>query len=1313
MFKRVMSLLLAAAMVISMVPVQVFAEESEPADVAVETTAPVQEESEAETESAEEPASSAETTVAEETEFTVTATEESAAQEAAQSVDYLLTVATIAVTDENLSGTCWQYDPDENVLYLQDGFYGAVRSKKDHLTVEVDGAATVNGLSATVGTLTLRGKTGRDTDSVTIGYGQMYTYGSVLTVENLSVDVTCENAPAIVVGAESNSGDDPATGCLTVKDASVSAYSKGSEALEGIYVGTLQVEGSSYVYGRSARSSVQGIYASKSGSSFSSQCHVEASTSTGSAFSTQGLTLPEYAYVYCGGVYGPSINYELVATAEVFGTGYYGSDRSFEYIGVDHASYQQNTDGVTHSLVCACDSGAMGDAIACSGGEANCIQRAICDICGSGYGEIDEEAHVYDVSDGLCDVCGSPAGVCGEDLIYLLKDGTLYIYGESAMEDFASGGAPWYDSREEITCVSMTRGITSIGTNAFEGCSNLTQLKVWDTVTAIGENAFAGCEKLEVTYSGTANQWRQMGCKVPKTVCSDGILWDFGSCGDNLVYILLDETLQIFVEEGMEGSGIMEDYASGGAPWYALRDRIAQVSLAEGITSIGSYAFDGCCSGMSILTLPKSVTDISANAFTGWTGLKHIYIESTVTAIGAASKAESPFYGCAEDLMIYCQATSKPSGWNTYWNYDTNGTVASTTWNVTPEDFAYWSTLNKSAAVIEIPEGILQIPTKAFLNCTNLTGITIPEGLTTINSNAFSGCTGLTHIYIPETVTTIRASSYTYSPFSGCSEDLAVYCHVDTRARGWGSYWNHAAYGVVLTTTYSCDRENYNYWSTLDKTAPTVDIPEYITLIPVKAFYNRTTLTGVTIPDSVTVIHNNAFTGCSNLRHIFIPASVTTIIGASYSHAPFDGTGATLYCEVRTSQEKWEEYWNYGANVKWGHSREEYLEWCDLDLSGPDLVIPEGITSIPYRAFEYRSDLASVMIPETVRTIGDEAFVYCQGLTDITLPEGVETIGSGAFSNCTALLSVSIPASVTEMSDSMFQGSNNILYFWVDDLSSTYATDVFGVLYNKDTTRLVRVPGALEGSYEIPDSVTTIGPGAFQGCDGLKWVFIPDSVTTMEEDSYSSGAGSFADTAAYLNIFCAASEKPSGWPESWNSSRSAFFGCSGDEIEYWDKLDKTASVIEIPAGIAAIPNEAFAGCTGLTDVIIPEGVTGIGINAFKDCTGLTRIWIPATVQSIYSEAFSGCESNLKIYCSFAPPPEEGIPSGWSSIAGYEINYGYTRADMLLWPSVDRTAADVVLPDGIESIVAGAFMNSTTLKSITVPESVTSIGYQAF
>lgn len=438
MFKRVMSLLLAVVMVISMVPVQAYAEETEPVDAAVETTAPAQEESEAETEVSEETTASAETTVPEETE----STEESAAQEAAQSVDYLLTVAATAVTDENLSGTCWQYDPEENILYLQDGFYGSVSSKKDHLTIEVDGATTVNGLSASAGTLTLRGKTGRDADSVTIGYGQMYAYGSVLTVEKLSVSVSCENAPAIVVGTESASGDDPASGCLTVRDASVSAYSKGSEALQGIYVGTLQVEGSSYVYGSSARPSVQGIYASKSGSSFSSECHVVASTSTGSAFRTQGITLPEYAYVYNGGVYGPSINYERKATAEVFGTGSYGSDRAFEYIGVDHASYQQNSDGITHSLVCSCKTYSMGDSISCSGGEANCIQRAICEVCGSGYGEIDEDAHVYDVSDGLCDVCGSPAGVCGEDLIYLLKDGTLYIYGEGAMEDFASGSAP-------------------------------------------------------------------------------------------------------------------------------------------------------------------------------------------------------------------------------------------------------------------------------------------------------------------------------------------------------------------------------------------------------------------------------------------------------------------------------------------------------------------------------------------------------------------------------------------------------------------------------------------------------------------------------------------------------------------------------------------------------------------------------------------------------------------------------------------------------------------------------------------------------
>ena len=814
-------------------------------------------------------------------------------------------------------------------------------------------------------------------------------------------------------------------------------------------------------------------------------------------------------------------------------------------------------------------------------------------------------------------------GTCGENLIWMLNAyGELRIIGSGAMEDYTAGGAPWYEYRDKISSVVFDGEATTIGAYAFYGLDNTFDVEVPNSITAIGAGAFEGCDNMCIFYSGTADQWRRMGYRGKMIYCSDGELWDFGSAGDNVVYMVLNSTLRIFPDEGMDGSGKMADYASGSAPWYWRRDKIRTITMESGVTAIGSYAFADC-------TLATTAT-----------------VADTVTVIGANS----------------------------------------------------------------------------FSNCVLLPTVNLPDGVTTINSNAFSGCTGLKHIYIPESVSTIRASSYTGSPFYGCSDDLEIYCHVDTRARGWGSYWNQKDYGVVLTTTYSCDRYNYNYWSAQSRTVSALTIPEGITLIPAKAFYNQTNLRKVTIPDTVTTINVNAFTGCYNLRHLFIPASVLTIIGPAYTQAPFDGTGVTLYCEVRTQQEKWDEYWSYGASIKWGYARWEYEQWCDLDLSGPTVILPQGIDSIPYRAFEYRSDITMVMIPETVKTIGEEAFMSCSGLTDLAIPEGVETVGEQAFANCNALLTVSLPASLTSLPSTAFRGSHNILSFWVDEYSETFNCDVYGALYNKDFTTLIRVPGALEGEYDIPDSVTTIEAGAFGGCDGLQWIFIPKTVTTIAAGDWVD-TGVFDSTSTLLNIYCEAEERPEGWAENWNGGRSAFYGCSGQEIEYWDTLDRTASVITIPEGIGAIPNNAFAGCAHLTDVIIPDSVTGIGINAFKGCTGLTRIHIPESVEYIYSMPFLNCSPTLELYCTFNPLPYGVCPEGWEdgwdrydTVGGayLTVSYGYaTRNDMLLWPSVDKTAANIVLPEGITSIPFGMFHQSGTLKSITIPDSVTKICSWAF
>ena len=426
-----------------------------------------------------------------------------------------------------------------------------------------------------------------------------------------------------------------------------------------------------------------------------------------------------------------------------------------------------------------------------------------------------------------------------------------------------------------------------------------------------------------------------------------------GECGDNAHYKFY-HTGELVIS----GTGSIEAEFRN----LSFADDVSKVTIEDGITGIGNYAFFGC-TGLTNVSIPNSVTSIGSRAFFGCTGLTSVTIPNSVTDIGFLAFDGTPWYNAQPDGELYL------------------GKIY----------YAYRGEMPENTSVT-IKDGTKVVAPMAFRDCSNLIEVTIPESVENVGDAAFYNCTNLKKV------------NWNAESVNDFETGYRVFYNAGTADSGidvvFGDNVKH-----VPSHMFFCD------WGRVEdeKNQPKVKSVKFgnsVESVGEYAFALCKDLESITFNSSIS-FDETSFIGCTGFKNVMFGSNVTNI-----------GFEFLMSC---TSAERLE----VAEDNKVYHSINNCVietQSKKLVIGCKNSVIPTdgSVTSIGEGAFVICSGLTSLEIPKSVTSIGEAAFAHCTELTSVTIPNGVTGIGEGAFYDCTGLTSVTIPKSVTDIGDMAF-----------------------------------------------------------------------------------------------------------------------------------------------------------------------------------------------------------------------------------------------------------------------------------------------------
>ncbi|MCH5154763.1 MAG: leucine-rich repeat protein [Clostridiales bacterium] len=593
--------------------------------------------------------------------------------------------------------------------------------------------------------------------------------------------------------------------------------------------------------------------------------------------------------------------------------------------------------------------------------------------------------------------------------------------------------------------------------------------------------------------------------------------------------------------------------------------------------------------------------------------------------------------------------------------------------------------------------GEIEVDAMAFYGCTALESITF-KNVTAIADYAFTGCTALKSVELS------NASVIGEGAFSGCNRLKSLTISGDDKlSLGYGAFANCSA-----LRTIEIDRE-IDYGTTSASYAifgnSTAVTELYLKNFECGEEYTIASLfKGV--PKLATLVIDEIDTIGAGLCESFTSLTTVrfnTVISPVVGERAFNGC-EKLTEAVLPSQVKSVGYAAfYGTAIKSFDGSalvslaDEAFAECK-SLAAFSLEKNTELEEIGTAAFKNCLELKTITIPSGVVLLGAETFSGCESLASVNFADdsSIEVISQSAFENCVKLVSVNLPSGVTTLSTRAFSGCVSMTEIVLPDGLVTIGQEVFA------GTGLTEIT--------IPDSVQSIARGAFNGCEGLQNITVPFVGGSRVANMYLSYL--FGAKSATAGETVPLSLKSVTVTNSDAVANNAFYGCSGiTNIVYHD-------------GLTTIGNNSFFGCSSLVAIDLGQELVSVGGSAFNGCEKLTELVLPDTVSYVGYNALGGCNSLAHLTAPFVGETREdntylaymfgGSASDYDLIPTSLVKVEITDCEFIGAQAFYGTSVrEIVLGDGVRYIYDEAFRNNRKLNVITLPKHLEYIGNYAF